>query len=497
MNRKVTDKMLFNSIDFLFFFPIVTLLFFVIPRRLRTSWLLIASYYFYMSWNPKYAILIALSTVTTFLSGILIEKFEKTSAKKLVVSASLIINLAILGVFKYADFALQTLSHIAQHLGFGTIDRRLDLLLPVGISFYTFQALSYTIDVYKGTIRAEKNIIRYALFVSFFPQLVAGPIERSGNLLCQIQTIKERKLWDYDRIRDGLLLMFWGLFQKLVIADRASILVNQVYGSYTDYGFFELAIASILFAFQIYCDFGGYTNIARGAAQVMGFSLMQNFRQPYFAVSIKEFWRRWHISLTSWFTDYLYIPLGGSRKGLLRQYINILIVFVVSGLWHGASWHFVAWGFIHAVYQIAGNAKNRIIKHFNLKAGEEARNSFSRNLGKGFITFALVDFAWIFFAADSLSHVYAILRQMLTTFQISSIYEMGLDHGNWFMLLMGICILITVDLIHETGNSVFLFVNRQMLWFRWILYLGLIWCTILFGIYGVEYDSSQFIYFQF
>ncbi len=489
--------MLFNSIDFLFFFPIVTLLFFIIPKRLRTSWLLIASYYFYMSWNPKYAVLIALSTVTTFISGILIEKAEKPSTKKLIVSASLIVNLSILGIFKYADFALQTLSSIAQHLGFSAIDRRLDLLLPVGISFYTFQALSYTLDVYRGTIRAEKSIIRYALFVSFFPQLVAGPIERSGNLLSQVQKINERKLWDYDRIRDGLLLMFWGLFQKLVIADRTSILVDQVYGNYADYGFLELAIASVLFAFQIYCDFGGYTSIARGAAQVMGFSLMQNFRQPYLAVSIKDFWRRWHISLTSWFTDYLYIPLGGSRKGLLRQYLNILIVFGVSGLWHGASWHFVAWGLLHAIYQIAGNAKNHILKHGDRKPEKENASSFSQKLGKGIVTFALVDFAWIFFAADSLRQVYAILRQMLTTFQISSIYDMGLDRGNWFMLLMGICILTAVDVVHEKGKSVFLFVNRQTLWFRWILYLGLIWCTILFGIYGVEYDSSQFIYFQF
>lgn len=488
--------MLFNSIDFLIFFPIVTLLFFIIPGRLRTLWLLIASYYFYMSWNPRYAILIALSTVTTFISGILIAKMEKPVSKKLVVAASLLINLAILGIFKYADFALQTLSSIAQHLGLGTIDKRLDLLLPVGISFYTFQALSYTLDVYRGTIRAEKSLLRYALFVSFFPQLVAGPIERSGNLLGQIQTIRTRRLWDYDRVRDGLLLMFWGLFQKLVIADRASILVDQVYGNYTDYGFLELAIASVLFAFQIYCDFGGYTNIARGAAQVMGFSLMQNFRQPYLAVTIKDFWRRWHISLTSWFTDYLYIPLGGSHKGLLRQYVNIFIVFGVSGLWHGASWHFVAWGLLHAVYQIVGNAKSRIIKRLHPKA-EEIRCSFSQKLGKGIITFALVDFAWIFFAADNLHQVLGILRQMLTAFQLSSVYDLGLDRGNWFMLVTAICILFMVDVIHESGKSVFRLVSRQTLWFRWILYLGLIWCTILFGIYGVEYDSSQFIYFQF
>lgn len=307
--------MLFNSIDFLLFFPIVTIIFFVMPKKLKTLWLLIASYYFYMSWNPKYAALIAISTVITFLSGILIEKAKGKREKKLVVAASLLSNLAILGIFKYANFVLQTLSYITNGLGLGTIDRRLDLLLPVGISFYTFQALSYTLDVYKGNVEAERNILRYALFVSFFPQLVAGPIERSGNLLCQIQAITKTKLWDFERVRDGLLLMFWGLFQKLVIADRASILVNQVYDNYGNYGFLELAVASVLFAFQIYCDFSGYTNIARGAAKVMGFSLMQNFRQPYFATSIKDFWRRWHISLTSWFTDYLYIPLGGTARG--------------------------------------------------------------------------------------------------------------------------------------------------------------------------------------
>lgn len=489
--------MLFNSFDFLIFFPIVTLIFFVVPKRLRTLWLLTASYYFYMSWNPKYAILIAFSTVITFASGLLMEKMKGKQKKRLVVAASLISNLAILGIFKYANFILQTLSWMTSHMGLGTIDKRIDLLLPVGISFYTFQALSYTLDVYKGNIKAEKNILKYALFVSFFPQLVAGPIERSGNLLRQIQNITEIKLWNFERVRDGLLLMFWGLFQKLVIADRASILVNQVYGNYKNYGFLELAVASVLFAFQIYCDFGGYTNIARGAARVMGFSLMQNFRQPYFAVSIRDFWQRWHISLTLWFTDYLYIPLGGNRKGKIRQYINIFIVFGVSGLWHGASWHFVAWGLLHAAYQIAENIKNQIRINLGTEIKNAAKDSFSQRLGKGIVTFLLVDFAWVFFAADHLHHVYGILRQMLTAFQTTGIYEIGLDRGNWFMLSFGIIVLMIVDVIHEKGESIFLLVNRQTLWFRWILYLGLIWCIILFGIYGVGYDSSQFIYFQF
>lgn len=490
--------MLFNSIDFLVFFPIVTMIFFFVPKRLRYIWLLIASYYFYMCWNPKYAILIAISTAITFFSGLLIEMTKIKRRKKIVVAASLVSNLAILGIFKYANFALQTLSDIAGYFGLETVDRRLDLLLPVGISFYTFQALSYTLDVYRENIKAEKNILRYALFVSFFPQLVAGPIERSGNLLSQIKKIREVKLWNFERIRDGVLLMLWGLFQKLVIADRASLLVNQVYGNYENYGFFELAIASILFAFQIYCDFGGYTNIARGAAQVMGFSLMQNFRQPYFSTSIKDFWRRWHISLTSWFTDYLYIPLGGNRKGIVRQYFNIFVVFCVSGLWHGASWHFVVWGLLHAVYQIIGNLKDQVRRKLGIGAGGTVQNSFSQKLGKVFFTFLLVDFAWVFFATDSLSHAYLIFHQMLTTFQTTSIYEIGLDGGgNWFMLFFGITMLVVVDIIHEKGKSIFILVNGQTRWFRWILYLGLIWSIIMFGIYGISYDSSQFIYFQF
>ena len=318
--------MLFNSIDFLIFFPIVVLLFFIIPCKLRYIWLLISSYFFYMSWNPKYAILMALSTAITYESGILIEKCSlrgNANLKKLCVAASLISNLGILSVFKYTDFVMNNINRILRYFGMEIIERRLDLLLPVGISFYTFQALSYTLDVYKGRVKAERNIFKYALFVSFFPQLVAGPIERSKNLLSQIQHMDRIQVWDFARIRDGFFLMMWGFFQKLVIADRASLLVDTVMNHYQNYGFIEIALASVLFAFQIYCDFGGYSDIARGAAMVMGFKLMKNFRQPYLSGNIRDFWRRWHISLTSWFTDYLYIPLGGSQKSMVRKEANL------------------------------------------------------------------------------------------------------------------------------------------------------------------------------
>lgn len=489
--------MLFNSIDFLFFFPIVICIYLIIPRRVRCVWLLITSYYFYMSWNPKYALLIALSTLITYLSGILIDKCRLHFHKKLIVAGSLVSNLSILALFKYANFFLRSLNEISGIIGIPTKEvPDLDLLLPVGISFYTFQALSYTLDVYRGIIRAEKNIIHYALFVSFFPQLVAGPIERSGHLLRQIHSMQTSMLWDYARIRDGLLLMIWGLFQKLVIADRASLLVNQVYQQYNQYGFLEIFIATILFAFQIYCDFGGYTNIARGAARVMGFELTQNFQQPYFALSIKDFWRRWHISLTSWFTDYLYIPLGGNRKGDLRKYINILIVFTISGLWHGASWNFVVWGVIHGLYQISENLFSKISEKFPLLS-HVGQLSFSQQLSRSLRTFLLVDIAWVFFASDSLRHAANMFRQMFTSFQTTSIYSLGLTRGNWFILCFALGILCIVDALHETGHSVYKIARCQTLWFRWFLYLGLVWSTIMFGIYGIEYDASQFIYFQF
>ncbi|MCI8597699.1 MAG: MBOAT family protein [Lachnospiraceae bacterium] len=495
--------MLFNSIDFLFFFPVVVSIYFFIPRKMRYIWLLISSYYFYMSWNPKYALLMGLSTIITFVSGLLIEACNQSTDpqrelhKKICVAGSLISNLLILGVFKYANFILDNLSGVLSALGLGTIERRLDFLLPVGISFYTFQALSYTLDVYQGKIKAEKNIIRYGLFVSFFPQLVAGPIERSKNLLGQIQKIETINVWNYERICNGALLMFWGLFQKLVIADRAAILVKQVYGNPYSYGFFEISIATVLFAFQIYCDFGGYSCIARGAAQVMGFQLMQNFRQPYLATTVKDFWRRWHISLTSWFTDYLYIPLGGNRKGFLRKYWNILVVFAVSGLWHGARWNFVAWGLLHAFYQISGDIYGRIKKRFMPPTSPQRDLSLSARIRKVLFTFLLVDFAWIFFVVNGFRDAIVILRQMVSVWKTTPFFNLGLDMGNWIVLIVAILILFITDLLHERKLSIFLAVGRQEIWFRWILYLGLIWSIIMLGIYGIDYDSSQFIYFQF
>lgn len=303
--------MQFNSYEFMIFFPIVALVYFIIPLKMRHIWLLVASYYFYMNWNPKYAVLMVISTVITYFSGILMEKINQTSKKKFILIISLISNLSILAVFKYLNFIIQSINNIFHVFQAETVIQNIDILLPVGISFYTFQALGYSIDVYRNDISAEHNFIKYALFVSFFPQLVAGPIERSGNLLKQIRNMAEDKMLSYENITSGLTIIVWGLFLKMVIADRVAVLTNTVFDRYYLFGTFEISIAIMGFAIQIYCDFASYSTIAIGAARVLGVRLMENFETPYFSQSIKEFWRRWHISLSTWFRDYLYIPLGG------------------------------------------------------------------------------------------------------------------------------------------------------------------------------------------
>ncbi len=483
--------MLFNSIDFLLFFPIVACGFYVIPKKLRQFWLLLASYYFYMCWNAKYAVLIATSTVVTYSSGLLLEKLkDRKQLKNLVLALCLVCNFGILFFFKYFEWFLDNLNAVC-----GTsVSLPFDILLPVGISFYTFQAVGYTIDVYRHTIDAEHSFARYALFVSFFPQLVAGPIERSSNLLKQIHHIDLVKA-DGKNIRKGLCMMLWGFFLKLVIADRAAIFVDQVFNHYQNYGFVELAVAAILFAVQILCDFNGYTTIAIGCAEVMGVQLMNNFRQPYLACSIKDFWRRWHISLTSWFTDYLYIPLGGNRKGFVRTLIHTLVVFLTSGLWHGASWHYVIWGGAHGVFQCVGNLKRHI------GVGEKQTGEQSKGFGNRFlhilITFVLVDVAWVFFRASSVRDSIAFFRQMLTGVQKVSLLRITFSWYEWLILLLAILMMFAVDLLHENRIRVREILFRQNLVFRWIVYLAAFWVIILFGVYGAEYDQSQFIYFQF
>lgn len=535
--------MLFNSFNFLLFFPAVVLVYFLIPQKVRYLWLLGTSYYFYMCWNPKYVLLLLFSTAVTFLGGLAIERF---AAKKAFLAGTIAANLAVLFVFKYFDFALSNLNFLLERFSVNAIEPSFSLLLPVGISFYTFQALGYTIDVYRKDINAEKNFFRYALFVSFFPQLVAGPIERSKNLLKQVG---EAHSFDYLRIRKGLLIMLWGYFLKLVIADRVAIFVNAVYGDYTVYGGLYIVAATLLFAVQIYCDFAGYSTIARGAALVLGFRLMENFEAPYFAGSVAEFWRRWHISLSGWFRDYLYIPLGGNRKGNFRKQVNLLAVFLVSGLWHGASWNYVIWGGLNGLYQIVGmwkdKAKTRLSVRLAKKAGkaeteedrrkirlngikqeraetEEAdrkesawKGRYGKHAGRALLTFALVDFSWIFFRADSVGDAFAMIKSIfslgrmngtasltgnaagsLTAFK-DGIFTLGLNKYHFLFLLLCIAVLWITDLLKYRNADMFAWIEKQSVIVRYGIYLCLFCAVVLFGIYGVDYEASQFIYFQF
>jgi alginate O-acetyltransferase complex protein AlgI len=517
--------MIFNSFSFLVFYPIVTVVYFIIPYRVRYLWLLAASYYFYMSWNPKYALLIAASTIITYFSGLLIGRennlYDKFSTqdtspaenisqrkkkqlkrcqnrKKLWLALSFISNLAILFFFKYFDFAINNLNAVLGKLGMELVQPTFDVLLPVGISFYTFQALSYSMDIYRGEIYVEKNLAKYALFVSYFPQMVAGPIERSKNLLIQLST---RHYFDYERMKLGLSIILWGLFLKIVVADRVAILVDQVYGDYTSYIGLQLVIATLFFGIQIYCDFASYSLIALGTAKVMGFNLTQNFKEPYFARSITEFWHRWHISLSTWFRDYLYIPLGGNRKGNARKYLNIMIVFLVSGLWHGASWNFVIWGFLHGAFQVIGQATKPIKANITDKLGID-RKKISYQLGQIFINYCMLNFAWIFFRAPDLATSLGIIQGIFAQwnpwiFIDGTLFELGLNQQNFVVAILSIFVLLCVSIISRIGYNPFNELNHQGIIFRWLIYFALIIAIIVFGIYGPGYSETQFIYFQF
>lgn len=496
-------SLLFNSVKFLMFFPMVTILYFLIPHKFRYLWLLVASYYFYMCWNPKYAILIAISTIITYLSGLLIQRVNEVKdvhgairLKKIILISSFASNLGILFLFKYLNFFTLNLTTVLAKFNILITVPTFDFLLPAGISFYTFQALSYTMDVYRGDIKAVKSLGKYALFVSFFPQLVAGPIEKSKDLLHQFN---EKHYFDYNRAKHGLLLMLWGFVQKVLIADRLAILVNTVYNDPQDYRGFQIVIATVFFAFQIYCDFSSYSDIARGAAEVMGFRLSKNFENPYFSKSIKEFWRRWHITLSGWFKDYLYFPLGGSRRGKLRGYLNVMIVFLASGLWHGAAINFVIWGALHGTYQVLGDifkpVREKLISIFKIKTDVLGYKIF-----QALITFILVDFAWIFFRAGSFTYAKITIKNMMTfnpwIFTDGSIFELGLDSKDFFIAILGIFIVLAVNAI-QSFKSLPLELSKQNLIFRWSVYLTAVVSILIFGMYGTAFDVQKFIYFQF
>lgn len=489
--------MLFNSFEFLVFFPLVIMVYFVLPVKWRWIWLLISSYYFYMCWNPVYILLLLFSTGVSYVGGRLLGKIHTEEKRKIVLGLAVIINFSVLFWFKYLNFFCYTCNQVLQRF---SIDFRLpeyDILLPVGISFFTFQAVGYVIDVYKGIVSCETNFLRYALFVSFFPQLVAGPIERSGNLMYQLH---EDHRFSWERVKDGLVLMLWGFFLKLVVADRAAIVVNSIWENPDKYQGCYILVALFLFAFQIYGDFAGYSTIAQGAAKVLDIRLMDNFKAPYLSQSVTEFWRNWHISLSSWFRDYVYIPLGGNRKGKLRKYANIMIVFAGSGLWHGAAWNYVVWGIINGFYQVVEDiCKKGTGKLFR---NDRNRRSAVRVVVQTALTFMLVDFSWLFFRAGSLSEAMRMIKSICLVhnpkiFFDGSLLETGLLRGEWILLLLSILLVLMVDSIHRQGKHMRALLAAKSVWIRWIIYTVLFWTVVMFGIYGVNYEASAFIYFQF
>ena len=477
--------MLFNSFEFLIFFPIVTLIYFVLPRRGRWIWLLVTSYFFYMNWHAEYALLMAACTVVTYGCARLIDAVSDARRRKGVLIGGIVFNIGLLAYFKYTGFLLDLIGRGCALLGLELTMPRVSILLPVGISFYIFQALSYMIDVYKGRVKPEKNLFKYALFVSFFPQLVAGPIERSGRLLKQVTAPHD---FDWRRCRGGLLIMLLGYFEKVVIADRACMYVDAIYGGWATASGAQIALATVVFAVQDLCDFAGYSYIAIGAAKILGVELMTNFRQPYFAHSVQNFWARWHISLSTWFRDYIYFPLGAGRGGKLKQARNLMIVYTVSGLWHGAALKYIAWGMLNGALQVVEG----------LLPPPKHKPRFPKVdlLLHILLTDFLILITMLIFRAGSLSSALGMLLRIPTAWGAP-----GIESGFSAMqaLCTGMCFLIlfVIELIHEKRRTLTELTDRLPAAARGLLYLLAVLAIIVFGVWGPGYAAQAFIYFQF
>ena len=486
--------MQFNSAQFLIFFPIAVCGYYLLPDKLKNKWLLLLSYYFYMCWNAVYALLIFFSTGSTWLCGFFVgEKRRGAAVRKAALTVSILINLSILLVFKYYGIFAELVSAVLAKLGVLWTPPALSLLLPVGISFYTFQALGYALDVYRGTVQHEKNFFDYALFISFFPQLVAGPIERSKNLLPQFHRANR---FCYENFAEGMRLMLLGFCKKILIADHLSLVVDRYYLNLEIWPGPLLVLGTILFTIQIYCDFSAYSDIARGAAKVLGFDLMRNFEHPYFSRSITEFWRRWHISLSFWLRDYLYIPLGGNRKGRVRKWRNLMITFAVSGLWHGASWTFVAWGVLHGLYQIAENVRT---SYFPPKPTRHPRCRTALQICG---TFALVCAAYVFFRIESFGQAWYIFAHSVrgwgVLLQPAALLDgvvslFGSVRVLLITLLASAALLVTELLEVRHGCYFEQLLDRLPAVGRWAVCYGMLFALAAFGCF----EASAFIYFQF
>lgn len=479
--------MLFNSLHFLAFFLVVVAAHFSMPHRFRWVLLLLSSCYFYMVFIPKYILILFALILIDYAAGIVIES-SSSAWRRTWLIVSLAANASMLIFFKYFNFLNGSVTAAMSALGFHNPVNDLGILLPIGLSFHTFQSMSYTIEVYRGNQKAERHLGIFALYVLFFPQLVAGPIERAQHLLHQY---REEHFFDYARVMDGVKLMAWGLFKKVVIADRLTILVDHVYAAPGRQSGAELALATYFFAFQIYCDFSGYSDIAVGAAQVLGFNLMSNFNRPYFAKSISEFWKRWHISLSTWFRDYLYIPLGGNRTTTGRWYFNLFFTFLVSGLWHGANWTYVLWGAIHGFYLVASIALSGAKARAASLMGMERRPRIRKALQIAF-TFHLTAFAWIAFRASSISDFGTIAGRILNPATWRLPADLGLSRRDLLIAFLSIAFMEAVHLVQrhrDIGHML-----RERPWpVKGLIYAAMALSIVFLG----KFDSHSFIYFQF
>lgn len=495
--------MFFNSLHYVLFLPLVVAFYFFIPARRRWVFLLAASYYFYMCWKMEYIVLIAASTLVDYFAGLRMGQTKDRGKRKRYLVLSLISNLGILFAFKYFNFFNESARAAFSYFDITYNIPYFDVLLPVGISFYTFQTLSYTIEVFRGRQKPEKHLGIFALYVAFFPQLVAGPIERSTNLLPQFY--KEQK-FSYDNATNGLKLIIWGLFKKVVIADRIGVMVATIFNNPQQYSGVEYILGASLFAYQVYCDFSGYSDIAIGTAQIFGIKLMTNFRRPFHAISLSELWQRWHISLSTWFRDYLYIPLGGSRGSKWRTYFNVFFIFFVSGLWHGAAWTYVIWGSVHGIFLVLEmfslNARKRLFGRFNFNE----KNILYRGLGLLY-TMTIFNFALLIFRALNVQDAFYMIRHLFDGVPkmlhglVSGDYlvvrellrGLGLSQKELIVVILAIVVLEGAQLLQIRG-SLREQLSRKPMPLRWAVYYSLVASIIFFGAFNM---SQQFIYFQF
>lgn len=488
--------MLFNSLNFIIFFPIVLIIYWLIPMKLRCGWLLIASWFFYACFDIRCLPVLLGITIITYSGGLLFNNDKNRN--KVIAICLIVLCLANLVIFKYLTFFENNIFSFLSSMGVSFSLPAYSLVAPAGISFYTFKAISYVADLYNGKRSPERNLLNYALYLAFFPQIVAGPIDRAGSLLEQI---KKNCIIDEEDIRTGALLMLFGYFEKIIVADRISIIVDGIYENYSAFSGAAIIFATVCYGIQIYTDFAGYSYLSIGAARILGFRVADNFKQPYFAVDIRDFWKRWHISMSEWFRDYVYIPLGGGRRGRRKKLINNMVTFLLSGLWHGASWNFVVWGGLHGLFHLVSDLTKDLRQTVNNRFNT-GDNNFGRRLFKMLFTFIMVDYAWMFFRAGSLGVAIDMTKRIVTDLRLYSlsfefITSLGLSGAQLNMIVMALLIIVIVDVLREKKLNIIRWLDEQGVVFRWLCYICSALTVLLAAVQNLGQSTGEFIYFRF